>query len=219
MDPPEDRGMRLIVLFVGMAVVFLATWLIWGGSWDEQFTLEGTVAWMGGTKDWAWAAGIGLLVADLFLPMPGTVVMAALGYLYGPWIGGLLASVGGMLAGVAGYGVGRMFGENFSRRWLGEKDFERGQRVFEKGGGWIVAFSRALPILPEVISCLAGISRMPFGKFLVALACGSVPMGFTFAAIGASGNDAPWWAIGASLVVPGVLWLVAKRWQVGKSGD
>ena len=205
--------MRLVLVFVAMAVLFLGIWMIWGKSWDEQFTLDGTVKWIESTGSWAWAAGIGLLVSDLVLPMPGTVVMAALGYVYGGWWGGVFALVGEMLASMAGYGAGRMFGEKFIRRWLGDKDFERGRKVFGEGGGWIVAFSRALPILPEVVSCMAGMSRMPFSRFVVSSACGNVPMAFAFAFIGASGKDAPWWAIAASLVVPGVLWFVAGKWR------
>ena len=205
--------MRLVFLFVGMAVAFLAVWMIWGGSWDERFTLEGTVAWLEGTGSWAWAAGIGLLIADLELPMPGTIVMAALGYVYGPWLGGLLAFTGEMLASITGYGVGRMTGEKFVKRWLGDKDFERGKMFFGTGGGWVVALSRSLPILPEVVSCMAGISRMPFGRFLLASVCGNLPLAFAFGFIGASGKNAPWWAIAASIGVPAVLWLLAKRWR------
>jgi membrane protein DedA with SNARE-associated domain len=83
--------------------------------------------------------------------------------------------------------------------------------LFAKSGGWVVALSRALPILPEVISCTAGLVRMPFKRFVVSLACGSVPMGFLFAAIGQTGREAPGWAFGFSLALPAVLWLAASR--------
>ncbi len=152
-----------------------------------------------------------MLVGDLALPVPGTVVISALGYIYGTFLGGLAAAAGLMLAGMAGYGSGRLFGERFARRWLGERDYEKGRRLFANGGGWVVALSRALPILPEVISCTAGLVRMPFRKFTLALACGSVPMGFLFAAIGRAGHEAPGWAFGLSLLVPALLWLVAGK--------
>lgn len=205
--------MRFFGVFVALALLFLGAWMLWGGSWDERFTLHGTIEWLNGTGSWAWAAGIGLLVADLVLPMPGTIVMAALGFVYGGWVGGSVALAGMMLSSMAGYGTGRLMNEGFVRRWLGDADFERGKKFFGDGGGWVVAFSRALPILPEVISCMAGTSRMPFGRFLLASACGNVPMAFVFALIGASGKDAPWWAVVASIVVPGILWLVARRWK------
>ncbi len=205
--------MRLLFLFLGMAVLFLGIWMIWGGGWDERFTIQGTISWLGESGGWAWAAGMGLLVADLVLPMPGTVVMAALGYVYGWAVGAAFSFAGTMLASLAGYGAGRMSGEKFIRRWLGDADYERGRRIFGRGGGWIVAFSRGFPILPEVVSCLAGMSRMPLRRFLIASACGNLPMALAFAGIGASGKDAPWWAIAGSIALPGLLWLAAARWR------
>mgnify|MGYP006172600101 CR=1 FL=1 len=39
---------------------------------------------------WAWLVGIGLIVCDLVLPVPSTAVIAGLGMMYGPWLGGLI---------------------------------------------------------------------------------------------------------------------------------
>ena len=203
--------MRLVLWFAILAALVLGVWLVWGGRWDDQFTLIGSVKWLESAGPWAWAAGILLLIGDLALPVPGTIVISALGYVYGTLLGGLVASVGLIAAGLLGYGLGRLFGEKFARRWLGDRDYEKGTRLFAKSGGWVVALSRALPILPEVISCTAGLVRMPFRQFAVALACGSVPMGFAFAAIGKAGHEAPGWAFGLSLLVPALLWLVAGR--------
>ena len=207
----NELKMRLALWFIGLAILVLGTWVIWGTGWDQQFTLTGSVAWLKSSGPWAWAAGIALLVGDLALPVPGTVVISALGYIYGTLVGGVIAAAGLMLAGVVGYGLGWLCGERFARRWLGERDYEKGRQLFASGGGWVVALSRALPILPEVISCTAGLVRMPFRRFSAALACGSVPMGFLFAAIGRAGHEAPSWALGLSLLVPGLLWLLAGR--------
>ena len=206
--------MRLIAWFLVLAILFLVGWMVWGGGWEARFNLEGSVAWLRSAGPWAWAAGMGLLVADLVLPVPGTVVMSALGFIYGPMLGGLIAGAGSMAGGVAGYAVGRCFGEKTARRWLGDIDYEKGRLLFGRGGGWLVALSRALPILPEVMACTAGLVRMPFRKFLLALACGSLPMGFLFAAIGAAGRDAPGWAMALSLIIPALLWALARKWRV-----
>ncbi len=185
--------------------------MIWGGGWDAHFTFEGSVKWLESAGPWAWAAGILLLAGDLVLPVPGTIVISALGYIYGAFLGGVVAAAGLTVAGMLGYGLGRLFGERFARRWLGDLDFEKGKLLFAKGGGWVVALSRALPVLPEVVSCTAGLVRMPFKRFMTALACGSVPMGFLFAAIGQAGHDTPGGAFALSLLVPAVLWLAASR--------
>jgi uncharacterized membrane protein YdjX (TVP38/TMEM64 family) len=203
--------MRLALWFLALAALVLGSGMIWGGGWSERFTLAGGVRWLEETGPWAWAAGLMLLVGDLVLPVPGTIVCSALGYLYGILIGGVIASAGLMAAGIAGYGLGRLCGEGFARRWLGERDYEKGHRLFTNGGGWVVALSRAVPILPEVISCTAGLVRMPFQRFVLALACGSVPMGFLFAAIGSAGHDAPDWAFGLSIAIPALLWWAASH--------
>ena len=204
--------MRLFVWFVVLALLVLGSWVLWGGDCEARFTLAGGIAWLQGAGSWAWAAGIGLLVADLFLPVPGTVVMSALGFVYGPWLGGLIAAAGSMAGGLAGYGIGRCFGETMARRWLGNRDYEKGRLLFGRGGGWLIALSRALPILPEVMACTAGLVRMPFRKFVLALACGSLPMGFVFAGIGAAGHEAPVLSMVFSLLVPAALWALARRW-------
>lgn len=206
--------MRLLAWFSGLSALLLATWLLWGEVWEARFTLDGAVAWIEAAGAWAWAAGIGLLAADLVLPVPGTVVMSALGYIYGPLVGGLAAAAGSMLAGLGGYGIGRLVGERAARRLLGSVDYEKGRLLFARGGGWLVALSRALPILPEALACTAGLVRMPFARFLGALACGSLPVGFLFAAIGSAGRGAPGWALAFSLLVPALLWAAARRWRV-----
>jgi uncharacterized membrane protein YdjX (TVP38/TMEM64 family) len=203
--------MRLLFLFIALGALILLVWLIWGGAWEAHFTLPGAAAWLRQAGPWAWAAGIGLLAADLVLPVPGTIVMSALGLTYGTLLGGTVAATGSILAGLCGYGVGRLVGEKTARKLLGGRDFEKGKLLFARGGGSVIALSRAIPILPEALSCTAGLVRMPFHAFLTSLACGSIPVGFLFAWIGAVGRDAPAWAIAFSIAVPLLLWLLARR--------
>jgi uncharacterized membrane protein YdjX (TVP38/TMEM64 family) len=59
---------------------------------------------------------------------------------------------------------------------------------------------------------MAGLVRMPWRSFSVALASGSVPMGFAFAWIGHEGRSDPTLALVLSVTVPAGLWLVARRW-------
>ena len=209
--------MRLIWLMIGIAALFLLSWGLFGESLEAAWNVGTLTEHFEQAKNWAWLLGILLLLADLLLPIPGTVVMSVLGVVYGFWIGGLIATVGSMLAGILGYGVGRFFDEKFAKRWLGEKDFEKGRSLFDKSGAWVVAVSRALPILPEVLACMAGLLRMPFGKFVIALACGAVPMSFLFAWIGAIGREQPAWGFAFSLGVPAVLWGVAALVRKGRS--
>jgi len=196
------------LLFLGCLIPFM----IWGEQFEGALSLEGARAWMGRFGSGAGLAGIGLLVADILLPIPSTVVMSALGLTYGIWLGGLYAATGTTLAGLIAYALSRALGRPLARRLAGEEGLRAGEALFQGGGAWLVAGSRCLPILPEAIACLAGLHRMPFKTYAFALACGSLPTGFLFAAIGALGQDEPGWALALSVIAPIGLWLAARRW-------
>ena len=202
---------------MGISLGILMIWVIWGGNWEQWGDVKTVGAALQGYGVSAGLAGIGLLISDLILPIPGTVVMSALGFLYGTVMGALLGFIGTFSAGLIGYGIGRLFTEKTARRFLGEKDFVRGQRLFARGGGWVIALSRAVPILPEALAVTAGLLRMPVAAFLLALACGSLPMAALFAWIGATGHDRPVLTLVLSFAVPAVLWSLASLWH--RRGD
>ena len=202
--------MRLLWVFLGLAVLVLIPFLIWGEGFERAFTVEGAVDWLRGYGTWAWAAGALLLVMDLVLPIPATAVMAALGFVYGPLAGGLIGAAGSFLSGLLAYGVCRLFGRRGAARILGERDLVRGERLFAEVGGWLVVLSRWLPVFPEVIACMAGLTRMPARSFMAALACGSIPLGFAFAAVGHAGVERPVLAIALSALLPPALWAAVR---------
>lgn len=207
--------MRLLGLFLILAAAVMIPFLIWGDWFMQQFDQAGAAGWLERLGPWAWLAAIGLLVADLFLPVPATPVMSALGWVYGPWLGGGIGAAGSFLSGWLAYALCRKLGERVAMKILGEKDLDRGRAFFAKVGGWGIALTRWVPILPEVACCMAGLTRMPARQFLPALACGSLPLAFTYAWIGAQGRDQPGWALAGWLlvaVVPILLWAITAAW-------
>ena len=174
---------RLIGIFVILAILVLIPFLIWGEGFEQRFSQAGAIEWLRDYGRWAWAAGILLLMSDLFLPIPATAVMAALGFIYGPVAGGLIATAGSFCSGALAYLVCRRFGRPVAVRVLGPQDLMEGERLFARAGAWLVVLSRWLPIFPEVIACMAGLTRMPALSFFTALACGSAPLGVVFAAL------------------------------------
>ena len=211
--------MRLLWLFLGLAVLFLIPFLIWGGALETMFSQTGAVSWMESFGRWAWLGGLGLIVSDLLLPIPGTVVMSAMGYVYGPIWGGLLSAAGSVLAGSIAYHLCRLMGRNAAVRLVGEKDLQKGEAMVEQIGGWVVALSRWLPLLPEVVACMAGLIRMNSLTFHIALLCGALPLGFVFAAIGHAGFEHPLLAIVVSAGLPPLLWWAVSAYLRGMEKD
>jgi uncharacterized membrane protein YdjX (TVP38/TMEM64 family) len=159
---------------------------------------------------WAWAAGIVLIWADLVLPVPQTVVIAALGIVYGTVLGGLLGAVGLITGGLLGYVLMRTSARRMLQRFAGPRSLHRMEGLFERAGAWAIVLTRSLPYsIPEAVVFLAGIAGMPIGRFGAALAVGSLPTAFVFAAIGAGWADQPILALAVSYVLPILLLPIA----------
>ncbi len=159
---------------------------------------------------WAWAVGIALIWSDLVLPIPQTAVIAALGIIYGTWLGGLLGTFALITGGLLGYGLMLTSARRLTQRFVGAQSLRRMERLFERGGAWAIVLTRSLPYsVPEAMGFLAGLAGMPIRKYSAALTLGSVPTAFVFAAIGAGWADQPILALAVSYMLPIVLLPIA----------
>lgn len=202
-------------LWVALVVIAVtaAPFVLFGGQIDAAFAEGGTLAFLSSYGRYAWAIAVALLILDLILPIPTSAIMAALGMIYGPLLGGTIAALGSITAGLTGYGLCRALGRPMALWLSGEEGLRRGQEIFDGPfGGWLIVLSRWLPILPEVLACLAGVSRMRFPVFLAALVCGSLPLGYVYATIGALGADRPLLTLILSAALPLALWALARSW-------
>jgi uncharacterized membrane protein YdjX (TVP38/TMEM64 family) len=102
--------------------------------------------------DWAWAAGIAVIWADLVLPVPQTVVITALGIIYGAFLGGLLGSIGLITSGLLGYVLMLTSVRRMVQRFVGAQSLNRMESLFERAGAWAIILTRSLPYsIPEAI--------------------------------------------------------------------
>lgn len=206
--------LRLLGLVLVLLALTVVPFLIWGAELEASIVEKGAAGWIRQFGGWAWLAGIGLIASDIVLPIPSTAVMAALGIIYGPLLGGAICAAGAFLAGLTGYLICRMIGPETAERLAGIEGFAQARRLFDSYGGWIVAGSRWLPILPETISFLAGLTAMPVRRYTAALACGAIPLGFVFAAAGHLGADNALATLAICAVAPLLLWFAVRPFLV-----
>ena len=216
-EPGVQLPWRMIATFVALALLIALPFLLWGERLEHILHQDRLVAELQSYRGFGWLVAVALLVADLVLPIPNTMVIAALGILYGPLIGGLVAALGNCLSGLVGYGLCRRFGRRLARKLLGEADLRAGETFFARSGGLLVAVSRWLPVLPEVVACMAGLARMPLPAFVLALVCGSAPLGFVVAGLGYAGSDNPVVTMALCALLPVPLWLLARAALPGGS--
>jgi membrane protein DedA with SNARE-associated domain len=85
-----------------------------------------------------------------------------------------LAFVGAVCGDTIGYAIGRYGGrrliERFGKRLFPPERMERVDRYFEEYGMWAVAIGRITPVIRTVNTFAAGSARMPFPKFIAAVA-------------------------------------------------
>jgi len=200
-----QRKLPLIVLAI--VVLLLTPYFVWHDEMDAYFASEEYQEWLVSVRPYAWAVGVALIVADLFLPIPAAPIMAAMGALYGGLLGGLIATVGTMLAGLVAYGLARLFGLKAARFLASDSELDDLQQFFDSWGAAGIIASRALPVVPEVMTLLAGLAKMHFRRFILALLLGSVPVGFAFAWVGQAGGASSTMLLILTLI-PALAWCV-----------
>lgn len=95
--------LKVLAIAVVLAGLFALAFALWGDTFERLFSQQACRRWFEEIRPFAWAVAIGLLVADIVLPIPATGVMAAVGSVYGPVLGAVVGAVGSASAGVVGY--------------------------------------------------------------------------------------------------------------------
>lgn len=198
--------MRTISYFSGFIIFGLVLFFILGDALVDQ-------TWLRSFGNWTWAVAIGLIIADILIPIPTTLIITLMGQIYGPLLGALIGTTGCFAAGLCAYLMTRMLGPRFAL-WLLKDELPKVERLFAEKGAFAVACSRWLPLLPEAVSCLAGLARMPLGRYCLALLSGAVPMSFAYAML-AEVSNSPIIPLLISVILPIPVWIVAARLLYG----
>lgn len=134
-------------------------------------------------------AVIGLLAIDILLPVPSSFVMIASGALFGVAGGAALSLVGSIGGEWLGFELARRYGIRAARKLVGDTDLTRLQAIMARHGAAAIVVSRALPVMMETMSVIAGLSGMRRGTFLKASLLGTAPIVIVYAWAGAMARD------------------------------
>lgn len=201
--------MTVVILFAGITIVgFLLLDRVFHISLIDS--VRGSLARPGLA---AAAAIVGLLAADIFLPVPSTIVMVASGALFGAGLGSLLSLSGSLLGNLVGFEMMRRYGPAFCSRFVKESDLAKMTPMFEEYGAVAVILSRPLPIMMETFSFVAGLMRMSRARFIMASLMGTVPICVLYAYAGTSSLETktvvP--ALFMLVCIPAVGWFLVHR--------
>jgi uncharacterized membrane protein YdjX (TVP38/TMEM64 family) len=141
------------------------------------------------------AAPLAYIVASAALGaifVPGPLLAAGSGVLFGPTLGVVVtlgATVG--TATVAGL-IGRRAGRDSARALLGAERGDRLDRLFERRGLWAVVGQKFIPGVSDALASYAfGSFGVPLWQIAVGAFIGSVPRAFVYTVLGASVGKPP----------------------------
>ena len=179
---------RTLILGLLLAAFVIVPFMLFGDrleSWAHAMLLDRRPA--GG---WPRLLCVGLLVGDVVLPVPSSLVSAAAGLWWGLWQGTLLSLAGMQIGSWFGYWLGTR--ATALRRWVGEAEAGRLHQWFARHGEWIVVTLRPVPVLAEASTIFAGFSRMNLARFSVLSLVANLCVSLFYAAVGSLlGNHTP----------------------------
>lgn len=214
--PSEPRRLPLGALarwgvFVALLLAFiLVPFMLLQGRMNEvvQHSLQ-----TGASVAAITGAVVLFLLADIVLPVPSSFVLATTGYLLGLPLGTAVGFAGLSCASLAGYALGRYAGGPVAQRIVGRAQLERFADLTARHGDWLLVAFRAMPVLAEATTILAGISRMPLPRFFAVVSVGNGIVALVYAWIGAVSADRSsfLFASVACIVLPVLVVLAMRR--------
>jgi len=149
------------------------------------------------------------LAFDTLLPVPSSLLMILNGKILGSFFGTLLSFAASLLASVFGFYLGRSANPYFDK-FFAIQDKAYSNNLFRKFGNLAITISKALPILSEAISFVAGTTAIAFKTFLLYSAIGHFVVSVMYAYLGSFSN-----AINSGLVTVIIIVLtVLLSWVV-----
>jgi membrane-associated protein len=144
------------------------------------------------------------------------------------WLMFLILTIAAILGNTVNYKLGGMLGAGVFKeknKILKLKYYHQSHEFFEKHGGKAIIFSRFLPIFRTIAPFVAGIAKMPFGRYTTYNIIGGVSWIFSLLFAGFLLGKIPWFKENFDIVVvliavvtflPAVYAAISSRFKVEK---
>lgn len=142
-------------------------------------------------------------------PIPGVMLYAPGGVIFGGFRGGLLSLAGNVLGAGIACGLTRSIGSTWLTRLFPEDSLEKVQAELDRRGSWLIFLLRVNPLTSsDLVSYAAGFTRIPIWRVMFATMLGMAPLCFAQAWLAESLFTAYPWLL-YPLLIAGVLYVLA----------
>ena len=184
---------RLLMRWLGVTVLAMvvlslavSSFLVPVGQWLIEFR-----DWVGQQGAWGPAVFVLVYVACTVCFLPGWILTAGAGALYGLVWGTVLASFSSTMAAAAGFLIARYLARDQVRTWVETNPkFAAIDRAIARRGGWIVLVIRLSPVFPfALLNYALGLTGVRFTTYLLASWVGMLPGTIAYVLLGFAGRQ------------------------------
>ena len=189
-----------IIIFFVVSAIIISLFLVFG---DMVFMADWIREAQGRKTEVAFLSVI-VLILDVFLPVPASIVMVLTGSILGFIPGFLINYIGILASNIVGFAAGRIWPEATS---------SKGTRWSEKSNSWLaIAATRGIPVLAESVAITAGAIKYPFRRYLYACLIGNLPFCVVYSLSGYYSFQEMelLWALGFNLVLIAAIYFLGK---------
>ena len=209
--------MLKVFKWITFAIIFFTTILIPALLLESSFTKLGEVA-LSWSQDNSFYISLVVIIAltlDVFLPVPNGLTNTLAGVALGWSLASLVVWIGLTLGAIFGYLVGRIAARPLAIKIVGELDFSNAEKAAERIDIEGLILARPVPAFAELSTLAAGLTKMPFKKFMIVIALSNIGVAVIFSGLGAAALSAQSSLIGfvGAAILPAILYWIYKRFR------
>jgi uncharacterized membrane protein YdjX (TVP38/TMEM64 family) len=179
---PRARNGRWVIGAAITLAAILLPFVLFAESMD-RWTLQQIQAQARPLPIASWV--VALLMADIVLPVPASLVSTLAGALLGVTAGFAASVVGMTLTCQIGYALGR-WSAPLAQRLISDEEMARVSKQVNRRGMWAFAMLRPIPVLAEASAFWAGVMQVNPLRFSAVTLMANSGLSLLYAAVGAA---------------------------------
>lgn len=168
----------VVILLLAVLVPFILM-----GPQIESYVAQALSA--AAPNPWIAVAIVCILLLDVLLPVPSSLVLVASGMFFGFAVGTLVGFAGLCAGCIFGYWIGANCGHWLLRPFVTKAEESQAAGLLQTRGLMLLASVRAVPVLAETTTVMAGALGLPFIPFLRITSMANLGVVIVYAACGA----------------------------------
>lgn len=201
-----------MILFLFFTIIFVLFETI------GLVTIDDMINWIKSSGQMAGLVIFLLLLIDIIIPVPSSVLIMFAGSIYGIFLGTFIGFTGSLGASFAGFFIMRRLRESVGKKLVGIEELGNMNIWFHKWGEIGLVLSRMIPMVTETMSFLAGLSKITWKRFFALTSFGALPMSIYYVYVGSISKSSVEWLtyLIIGFIIPATFWMIFQHFTQKK---